>query len=47
MFLIFPLFRLICLADGILPAVGALLRLSGAAEDKMALITHKDHVHHQ
>ena len=46
MFLILLLLRLICLADGVFPAVGALFRLSGTAEDKMALITDKNHFNH-
>ena len=45
-FLVLSLLRLICLADGVFPAVGTLLRLSGTAEDKMALITDENHCNH-
>lgn len=47
MFLILLPFRLVCFADGILAAIGTLLRLAGAAEDEMALITDKNHFHHR
>lgn len=46
-FLILLLFRLIRRANGIFPAVGALFRLVGAAENKMALITDKNHFNHR
>lgn len=34
-------------ADSILPTVGALLRLADTAEQEVALITRKNHFHHQ
>ena len=46
-FLVLLPLRLICRADSIFPAVGALLRLSRAAKDKMALITDENHFNHR
>ena len=45
-FLILLPLRLICLTDSVFPAVGTLLRLNSAAEDKAALIAYKNHFHH-
>lgn len=46
-FLIFPALCFIRWADSVLPAVGALLRLADTAEQEVALITSKNHFHHQ
>jgi len=42
LFIFLPL-RFICRADGVLPTVGALLRLGGAAEKEVAVITSINH----
>jgi len=46
LFVFLPL-RFCCPADSILSAVGALFRLLGAAEKKVAFITSKNHFHHR
>ena len=46
MFLIFLPLRLVGLTDSVFPAVGALLWLASAAENKMALIAYKNHFYH-
>ena len=46
LFVLQPL-RFVGLTDGVLAAVGALFWFSGAAEEKMALITDKNHFYHQ
>ena len=45
MFLILLPLRFICRTDSVFAAVGALLRLGGAAEKKMAVVTSINHLY--
>ena len=47
MFFILQSLCLIRQTDSVFPAVGTLLRLNSAAEDKVALIAYKNHFYHQ